>query len=182
VFCFASQTVGIVALPFYLEHTFRLSTAMTGVYMTPWPLAVAIAAPVSGRLSNRFSTGLLCAAGGISLGVSLALAALWPPALGPAMLIPFTVISGLGFGFFQTPNNRNMLLSAPKARSGAAGGMQGTARLLGQTLGAVVMTILFTLMATDIAPRIGLAAGAIFALAAGTISTLRIGGAATIQD
>jgi DHA2 family multidrug resistance protein-like MFS transporter len=174
VFCFAGQTVSIVALPFYLEHTFHQSTGMTGIYMTPWPLAVAIAAPISGRMANKIATGILCAAGGVSLSIGLGVAAMWPLAIGPALLVPFTILSGLGFGFFQTPNNRNMLLSAPKARTGAAGGMQGTARLLGQTLGAVVMTVLFTLISTDTAPRVGLAVGAAFALAAGLISTLRI--------
>jgi DHA2 family multidrug resistance protein-like MFS transporter len=52
-------------------------------------------------------------------------------------------LCGLGFGFFQTPNNRTLISAAPRARSGAAGGMLGTARLLGQTLGAAVVAILF---------------------------------------
>ena len=70
--------------------------------------------------------------------------------------MPLTLACGVGFGLFQVPNNRNMLLSAPRERSGAAGGMQGTARLAGQTAGAVVMTLLFTLTSADAAPRIGL--------------------------
>jgi DHA2 family multidrug resistance protein-like MFS transporter len=52
-------------------------------------------------------------------------------------------LCGLGFGFFQTPNNRALLSSAPRARSGAAGAMLSTARLLGQTLGAAGVAILF---------------------------------------
>jgi DHA2 family multidrug resistance protein-like MFS transporter len=65
-----------------------------------------------------------------------------PDPRGIAFLVG-TVIAGLGFGLFQTPNNRILLLSAPKARSGAAGAMQGTARLLGQTLGGICMSIIF---------------------------------------
>jgi len=57
--------------------------------------------------------------------------------------------------------------------AGAAGGMQGTARLVGQTSGAVVMTLLFTLTPVDAAPRLGLGIGAMLALAAGWVSTLR---------
>jgi DHA2 family multidrug resistance protein-like MFS transporter len=52
-------------------------------------------------------------------------------------------LCGLGFGFFQTPNNRTLISAAPRARSGAAGGMLATARLLGQTLGAAGVAILF---------------------------------------
>jgi hypothetical protein len=40
-------------------------------------------------------------------------------------------------------------------QSGAAGGMQGTTRLLGQTVVAVFMTSLFTQTSAEIAPRIG---------------------------
>ncbi len=142
--------------------------------MTPWPLTVALAAPTSGRLSNKVPTAYLCAAGGLCLATGLALAALWPLHRGLAPLIAFTMVSGLGFGFFQTPNNRNMLLSAPKARSGAAGGMQATARQFGQTTGAVIMALLFSIVPTN-APRIALGVAAALALAGGIVSLLRAG-------
>jgi DHA2 family multidrug resistance protein-like MFS transporter len=53
--------------------------------------------------------------------------------------------------------------------------MQGTARLVGQTSGAIVMTLLLTLTSVDVAPRAGLAIGAVLTLAAGLVSILRIG-------
>jgi DHA2 family multidrug resistance protein-like MFS transporter len=175
VCCFSAQMVSYVALPFYLQHALGKGAFETGLYMTPWPLTVAFAAPVSGRLCNRIPTAWLCAAGGACLSVGLVLCAVWPlqQEIGP--LIIFTMICGLGFGFFQTPNNRNMLLSAPPERSGAAGGMQSTARLVGQTSGAVIMAILFTLMPISTAPRVGLGIAAVLALAGGIFSVLRRG-------
>jgi DHA2 family multidrug resistance protein-like MFS transporter len=173
VCCFAGQTLGFVALPFYLQHGMGQSTLMTGLYITPWPLSVALVAPITGRLSDRVPGAWLCAVGGVGLALGLAGLSLWPPRGGPAPLVPLIVLCGLGFGLFQSPNNRNMLLSAPRERSGAAGGMQGTARLAGQTTGAVIMTLLFTLASLDLAPRIGLAIGAALTLAAGLVSTLR---------
>jgi MFS transporter, DHA2 family, multidrug resistance protein len=175
VCCFAAQMVSYVALPFYLQHGLGRDALTAGLYMTPWPLTVALAAPTSGRLAERVPTAWLCAAGGACLALGLALAAAWPLQRGLLPLVLFTVVSGLGFGFFQTPNNRNMLLSAPRERSGAAGGMQATARLVGQTAGAVVMALLFTLAPSGAAPRIGLGVGAALALAGGLVSTLRIG-------
>lgn len=179
VLCFAGQMASYVALPFYLQHSLGQDALATGLLMTPWPLVVAVAGPVSGRLADRISNGLLCAAGGTLLALGLALAAIWPVhgstwgSLWPLVLL--LMLSGLGFGMFQTPNNRNMLLSAPRERSGAAGGMQGTARLLGQTVGSVIMALLFTLASPAAAPRIGLAVGAVLALAAGLVSAMRIG-------
>ena len=50
-------------------------------------------------------------------------------------------LSGVGFGLFQTPNNRTMIAAAPRERSGGASGMLGTARLLGQTTGAALVAL-----------------------------------------
>ena len=173
VCCFAGQTAGIIALPFYLQHGLGQDTLMAGLYMTPWPLTVAIAAPLAGRLADRVSTAWLCAVGGVCLAIGLGAAALWPLKGNPMPLVPLTMLCGLGFGLFNVANNRNMFISAPIERSGAAGGMQGTARLLGQTAGAVIMTLLFTLASADAAPQIGLGIGAVLVFVAGLVSTLR---------
>jgi DHA2 family multidrug resistance protein-like MFS transporter len=174
VCCFAGVTMGLLALPFYLQHSLGQETLLTGLYMTPWPLTVALAAPAAGRLADGRSTASLCAVGGVCLAAGLAAAALWPLHGDPLPLIPITMLCGLGFGLFQVPNNRNMFLSAPLQRSGAAGGMQGTARLTGQTAGGVIISLLFAVMSADAAPRVGLAIGAVLTLAAGIVSTFRL--------
>ena len=171
--CFAGQTAGLVALPFYLQHALGQSALMIGLYMTTWPLAVAVTALAAGYLSDRIHTAWLSSAGGICLAVGLAGSAVWPLQGDPRPLIPFTILCGIGFGLFQTPNNRNLFLSAPLARSGAAGGMQGTARLSGQLAAAVLLTLLFSVASMQLAPRFGLGIGAALALAAAITSLLR---------
>ncbi|MEJ7685973.1 MAG: MFS transporter [Variovorax sp.] len=172
--CFAGMTIALLALPFYLQHSLGQDTLTTGLYMTPWPLTVAVVAPLAGRLANRIPTARLCATGGACLAVGLAAASLWPLQGQPLPLVPLTMLCGLGFGLFQVPNNRNMFLSTPRERSGAAGGMQASARLAGQTAGGVVMSLLFTVASAEVAPRIGLALGALLTLSAGLVSTLRV--------
>ena len=174
VCCFTGQMASYVALPFYMHHVLGLSVLATGLLMTPWPLAVMLAAPLSGRLADRLPTAWLCAAGAACLATGLALCAAWPLQADPRPpLIVFTALAGLGFGFFQTPNNRNMLLSAPKERSGAAGGAQGVARLTGQTLGSLLMGLLVTWLPASRASHAGLAMAAGFALVAGLVSVWR---------
>ena len=172
--CFAGVTMGLLALPFYLQHSLGQDTLRTGLYMTPWPLTVALVAPLAGWLADRVATAWLCAVGGACLAAGLAAAALWPLHGNPVALLPITVLCGLGFGLFQVPNNRNMFLSTPLARGGAAGGMQASARLAGQTAGGVAMSLLFSVASADVAPRIGLVIGALLTLAAGLVSTLRV--------
>ncbi|MEO8081013.1 MAG: MFS transporter [Caldimonas sp.] len=174
VCCFAGATVGLLALPFYLQHSLGQDTVTTGFYMTPWPLSVAIAAPLAGRLANRVSTAWLCATGGLCLAIGLAAASLWPLQGRAFALVPLTMLCGVGFGLFQVPNNRNMFLATPRERGGAAGGMQATARLAGQTTGGIIMTLLFTVASVEAAPRVGLAIGALLTLLAGLVSTLRV--------
>ena len=92
VCCFMGQTAGLVALPFYLQHQLGQSPLRTGLYMTPWPLMVAIAAPIAGRLANRISTAWLCAVGGTFLAGGLAAASLWPLEHDPLPLVPITAL------------------------------------------------------------------------------------------
>jgi MFS transporter, DHA2 family, multidrug resistance protein len=173
ILCFMGQGAGLLALPFHLQHTLGLSALMTGAYMTPWPLTVALAGPLAGKLVRRVSTSWLCLAGGMFLTVGLCSAALWPLDLEPGALLISTMLCGLGFGLFNVPNNHNMFLSAPRERSAAAGGLQGVARLTGQTGGAVIMTLLFELSSRNVAPRIGLTLAAFLTFAAGIASLAR---------
>jgi DHA2 family multidrug resistance protein-like MFS transporter len=82
-------------------------------------------------------------------------------------------MTGAGFGLFQSPNNRAMLASAPRERSGGASGMLGTARLLGQTTGAALVALLFSRVPEN-ATTVALMIATGFALAASAVSMARI--------
>ena len=170
---FTGQAAALVALPFYLHHGLGLSPMAVGLCLSPWPLSVAAASMAAGRLSDRIPTARLCMVGGALLAGGLGLTALWPLDAGFGAVLGLSALCGVGFGLFQVPNNRNLFLAAPAARSGAAGGMQGTARLTGQVSGAILMTLLFTAAPPIVAARLGLALGALFALAGGLVSAYR---------
>ncbi len=173
VFCFTGQAMAFVALPFYLHHNLGQTLLIVGLLMTPWPLTIALTIPLTARLTNHLDTALLCAAGGICLAIGLSSLAVYPEPVPLPVLIASLMACGLGFGLFQVPNNSNMFLSAPADRAAAVGGVQGTARLSGQTMGAVIMTLIFVLLPTMAAPKFGFGIAAAMTLTAGLVSMKR---------
>jgi DHA2 family multidrug resistance protein-like MFS transporter len=170
---FCGQMLAFVAIPFYLESRFGYSAVQIGLLITPWPIGVAFAAPLAGRLLERYPAGLLGGIGLVLFAAGLGTLALLPADPSIADVIWRMALSGAGFGLFQTPNNRTMIAAAPRERSGGASGMLGTARLLGQTTGAALVALFLARYPAE-GTRISLLTGAGFALLGAALSLLRL--------
>ncbi len=170
---FAVQGLAFVSLPFYFEDVLGRSQVETGFFMTPWPLVVGIMAPIAGRLSDRYAVGILGGLGLALLGIGMALLALLPAQPTIADIVWRMAICGCGFGFFQAPNMKALMASAPANRSGGASGIVATARLTGQTTGAALAAFCFGLAGREGA-TLALALGAGFAAVGCLMSVLRL--------
>ena len=69
---FAAFAITFVALPFYFQSVLGRDQVATGLLMTPWPVALGLAAPIAGRLSDRVAAGVLGAVGMAGLALGLA--------------------------------------------------------------------------------------------------------------
>src|SRR6185437_5568232 len=154
---FAVQGLAFVSLPFYFEDVLHRSQVETGFIMTP----------IAGRLSDRHPVGLLGGIGLILLGLGMALLALLPANPSVPDIVWRIMICGMGFGFFQAPNMKAIMGSAPPHRGGSASGIVATARLTGQTTGAALAAACFAFAGHNGA-TVALALGAGFA-ALGTV-------------
>jgi len=170
---FCAQMLAYTALPFYLVYRFGYSAVDVGLLITPWPIAIAIAAPLAGRLVERYPAGLLGGIGLLLFAAGLVALAFLPAHPTVPELVWRMALAGAGFGLFQSPNNRTLIAAAPRERSGGASGMLGTARLLGQTVGASLVALLLARYGIDGA-HLSLLVGSGFALMGGGLSVLRL--------
>jgi MFS transporter, DHA2 family, multidrug resistance protein len=170
---FVASNFFIIAMPFFFEIQLHRSAVQTGLLITPWPLAIVAVSPLVARIADRYPAGLLSS---IGLGLTATgFALLWRmPAHPTDFEIAWRIaLAGSGFGLFQPPNNRAILTEAPKHRSGGASGMVSVARLLGQTVGAMLVALVFELLPHDSALHC-LSFGALVAMIAALLSAGRL--------
>jgi MFS transporter, DHA2 family, multidrug resistance protein len=176
VSAFAAQTLALIALPFIMLGSWGLTPAQAGLALTAWPLGLIAASPFVVRLIGRLPGGLLGGIGMTVMAVGLLLIVLLPDRPELSSLAWRLAVCGIGFGLFQSPNNHIIVTAAPLGRSGAASGMLGTARLAGQTTGAVGVAAIFGIasVADGTAPTAAIAIAAGVAVAAAGVSLLRL--------
>ncbi|MDE6122893.1 MAG: MFS transporter [Duncaniella dubosii] len=171
---FIAQNLAMISLPFLFFNSLGFSEITTGLLMTPWPLATMIVSPLAAKFVEKHNPGLTAAAGmGVyALGITLML--LLPHSEVSELNIAWRMaLCGVGFGLFQTPNNIVMVIATPIQRTGGAGGMQSTARLVGQTLGATLVTLIFAISLPKLSVQICLCVALGMALVAGILSLTR---------
>ena len=178
VTAFSAQMLSNIALPFLLLDGYGRSHVDTGLLITAWPLGSIVAAPIAGRLIGRVPAGLLGAIGMWTMGAGLALLALLPAEPGNANIVWRMALCGMGFALFQSPNNYTIVTSAPPHRAGGASGMLGTARLTGQSIGAVLLAIIFSVPTLQgghgTGAKVALGVAALLTVCAGVFSLLRV--------
>ena len=170
---FATQGLAFVSLPFYFEQVLHRDPVHTGLLMTAWPVIVALAAPIAGRLSDKYAPGLLGGIGLALLSAGMASLALLPADPSVFSIVARMALCGAGFGMFQAPNLKALMSSAPPERSGGASGVIGVARLLGQTSGAALVALCFHLAGAN-GSSVALGLGAVSAGLAAVASFSRL--------
>jgi len=130
-------------LPFYLEELRGFSTIQTGLMLTPLPFMLAVTAPISGALADRFGSrwlspvGLTLACLGLVLLSQLnAQSSIWD-------IIWRLGVVGLGQGMFQSPNTRTLMGAASQEEQGEASGLLSTGRVVGQSMSVALTGTVF---------------------------------------
>lgn len=141
---FSALPAMVVLVPYYLHDLGRVPMPAVGLVMLSGPLALSVGAPLAGALSDRIGTRIPTVAGMAVAATGYALLALGlSPSPHPLDVAWRCFVIGAGMGCFTAPNSSAVMGAAPRERLGLAGGMLGTMRNLGASLGGASAAALF---------------------------------------
>jgi EmrB/QacA subfamily drug resistance transporter len=140
---FVSMFSNAILLPFYLHGQQGLEPYAMGLVLSSLPLAMAVAAPLSGYLSERVNYATLTSLGLGVMCCGLAALALLDPDSALWRVYLGQVVLGLGVGTFMSPNNNSVLSSAPQDKVGLVGGVLALVRNVGMVTGIAVAITIF---------------------------------------
>lgn len=133
--------------PFYWQGMRGYSAEAAGILMLPLPMALMIAAPISGRLSDRLGARGISTAGLLVLGLALYLISQITVGMAVWNVLWRLLFLGAGLGMFTAPNNNAVMSSVPSQRRGIAAGLLGMFRFTGQSAGIAFAGVIFAAFA-----------------------------------
>lgn len=130
-------------MPFYLVHPMGLSMGRVGgIMMVPF-FFLFFVSPVSGSISDRIGSRILCTLSMALLGTSLFLLSRLSPITSVMDITWRLSLAGIATGIFLSPNSAAAMSAVPPHRRGIASGAVATARNLGMVIGVALAGLVF---------------------------------------
>ncbi|WP_395312857.1 MFS transporter [Enterobacter sp. ECC-219] len=146
---FVSQGITFVALPFLFQSVYGYSPVVSALLFTPWPVGIVLIAPHAGRWADTLSAPLISTVGLMIFVGGLVLLATLPDSPSVWNICLRSLVCGIGFGCFQSPNNREMLANVAREYASYASGVLSIVRTFGQCLGAAAVGVLLATTESD---------------------------------
>jgi EmrB/QacA subfamily drug resistance transporter len=147
---FAALPVQLFILPLVLISALEFSAWDTGMTMAVIAVATTLISPLAGKLSARFGTGRLAAAGAVLTALGYLALFIVKPDSGPLALMPAMLLLGLGSASFFAPNNTLMMGNVPPRAMVTAAGLIGVLRQSGYAAGFAMIASLVTALQDNI--------------------------------
>jgi MFS family permease len=123
----------------YLQEVRGYRPLVAGLFLLPMAVAMAVSAPLCGRLLARSGprTPLLIAGTGITVG---GLMLVFITGASPVWYVLLScLVLGIGMGWVNAPITNSAVAGMPRARAGTAAGIASTSRQVGSSLGVAVV-------------------------------------------
>lgn len=154
IFKYADFTLGLIAalfvfvngffynvlVPYYLVNARGLSSGMSGALMSLVPLTMVVSGPIGGVLADKIGGAKIAVVGLTLLLISQILVVDFDMQTEYWYFVSVSILTGIGLGMFQSPNNSNVMSAVPRDRLGIAGSVNALARNLGMILGVSLST------------------------------------------
>jgi EmrB/QacA subfamily drug resistance transporter len=137
----------------FLTGVWGYSILKAGVALTPGPLMAAVAAPIGGRLSDRFGQRVVAVPGGLifAAGCLLFAARMEVTSSYAADFLPATILTGAGVGLSFASFGSAAVAELPGPRFATGGAINNTFRQIGAALGiSTLIAILGSTTSADL--------------------------------
>src|SRR5262249_40660111 len=123
----------------YLQYVLGYSAMTAGAALIPLALMMMITAPNSAKLTARFGTKLVVAAGLTIVAGALALLSQAEVSSSYEVIAVFRALLGLGMWIARAPATESIMGSLPREKAGIGSAMNDTTRQVGGALGVAVL-------------------------------------------
>ncbi len=140
----ATFSVGYL-LSLDMQMILGYSPRTAGLVLVAQPIIQALLSPLAGRFSDKLDAGVVASAGMAVTTLALLIFALMPTGNVIAMMAVLGLL-GLGLALFVSPNTNAIMNSVTPRHYGAASGLLGTARSLGQAFSMGFTALIMSLV------------------------------------
>lgn len=130
-------------LSYYLQFIRGLEPQSAGLILIAQPIMMAIVAPLSGRMSDKYEARIIATTGMVLVTLGLFGFTFLTAETSLFLIIASQVVLGIGFGLFSSPNTNVIMGSVQKKFYGIASATVSTMRLIGQTMSIGIATLIF---------------------------------------
>jgi len=142
----AASIQALLTLPFFFVEVKNFDMKTTGMFMTVWPLSLALVAPIAGRIADRHGSRIPMLAGPLVQAVGLVLLGLVQMDSSNHYLILGIAVTGVGGSIFVPANNKSLLTSVPRQFLFLASSIMSLIRNVGMVTGIALSAAIVQFM------------------------------------
>jgi predicted MFS family arabinose efflux permease len=132
----------VFLMSLYLQYVKGFSPLQAGQIILLQALSMAIIAPFSGKLADRFEPRLVATIGCIIVACGLLVLSLINAETSATYIASALLLIGLGFGLFSTPNNNAIMGATHPNEVGVASASMNLARTIGNLIGMSLVNLM----------------------------------------
>jgi EmrB/QacA subfamily drug resistance transporter len=132
----------VFLMSLYLQYVKGFSPSHAGQIILLQALTMAIIAPFSGKLADRFEPRLIATLGCAIVACGLLVLSLMNTETSATYIASALLLIGLGFGLFSTPNNNAIMGATHPNEVGVASASMNLARTIGNLIGMSLVNLM----------------------------------------